>query len=306
MKLSAALDGFWLDKRREFSKTTVRNYSHWFRRFIDFVGDIEFGDITATHVKRYLNHLADDKGYSKRSVSDSWAPLSSLWTWAEIELGTPHIIRGRVAFPDFPSTLIEPFTQDEIRALLVAAEYSKPWATRKGKAARSRRATADRDRAILFVLLDSGLRASELCDLTIGDYDNNRGRLQVKHGKGDKPRLVYLGDRARKALWRYLADREDRSDSPLFATRTGQHIERNSLRQMLQVIANNAGVKGLTVHKFRHTFAVTFLRTGGNVAALQMILGHSTIEMSLHYARLAEVDIEQAGRSYSPADNWKL
>ena len=306
MKISAAIDGFWLDKRREFSQNTIRNYNHWFRLFVTFVNDAEFDSITTSDVKRFLNHLADERNYSKRSVRDGWAPLSSLWTWAETELGTQHIIRGRIPIPGYPETIIEPLTQLEIRSLLVAAEYSKPWETRTGKFVQSKRPTADRDRAIILVLLDCGIRASELCDLTVGDYDADRGRLHIRHGKGDKPRAVYLGDRARKALWRYLAERNAKRTDTLFATKKGERMERNNLRHTLQRIADRATVDGVTVHRFRHTFAITFLRNGGRIAELQMILGHTTIEMSLHYARLAEIDIENAGRTYSPADNWRL
>ncbi|MCB9150215.1 MAG: tyrosine-type recombinase/integrase [Caldilineaceae bacterium] len=306
MKLSAVIDGFWLDRRRELSKTTVTNYSRFFKYLIAFTGDAEFGEITTRDIRRFLEHLLLDRNYSKRSVHDAWIPLSSLWTWAEIELGTPHIIRGKIAVPSFPESIIEPFTKGEIRALLIAAEYSTPWKSRKGKPAKSLRPTADRDKAILLVLLDTGIRASELCNLMLYDYDDQRGRLHIQHGKGDKPRAVYLGDRARKAIWRYLAERRTKATSPLFATKTGSPIERNNLRRTLQAIADLAGVQDLTVHKFRHTFAITFLRNGGNVAELQRILGHTTIQMSLHYARLAEVDIEAAGKSYSPADNWKL
>ena len=306
MKLSAVIDGYWLDRRRELSPNTVANYRQFFKYLIAFTGDAEFSEITTRDIRRFLEHLSMERNYSKRSIHDAWIPLSSLWTWAEIELGTPHIIRGQIAVPSFPDSIIEPFTKDEIRALLMAAEYSKPRKTRTGKTTQSQRPTADRDRAILLVLIDTGIRASELCNLMLHDYDDQRGRLHIQHGKGDKPRAVYLGDRARKSIWRYLAERRPKAVGSLFATKTGAPIERNNLRSTLQGIAKLAGVQDLTVHKFRHTFAITFLRNGGNVAELQRILGHTTIQMSLHYARLADVDIEAAGKSYSPADNWRL
>jgi len=82
MKLSAMLDGFWLDRKQEFSKNTIRNYSRVFAYFLAFVGDIEFSDITTRHIRHFLNHLATEREYSKRSVHDAWIPLSSLWTWA--------------------------------------------------------------------------------------------------------------------------------------------------------------------------------------------------------------------------------
>lgn len=226
-----------------------------------------------------------------------------------MEEGTPHIIRGKIPIPDFPEPVIEPFTQEEIKALLVAAEYSKAWQSRKGKSARSRRPTANRDRAIILTLLDSGLRASELCDLTIADYDQKRGRLHVRHGKGDKQRMVFLGMRSQKALWRFLADSTQRvpakPSSPLFAAKTGEKMERNNLRHTLQRIAEQAGVQRLTVHRFRHTFAVNYLRNNGNVLVLQALLGHEDLATVQIYVKLAELDLEKASE-HSPVDNWKL
>jgi integrase/recombinase XerD len=307
MKLSDTLSGFWLDKRKGFSKRTMENYTRIFRYLGDFLGDVEFTQISSDDIRRFLDHLADTRSLSRRSVHDAWVPLSSLWTWAEKELGTTHIIRGKVEAPRFAKTPIEPFTQNEIRLLAEAAEYSNEWETRRGRRARSRRATALRDKAIILTLLDSGLRVSELCDLTIKDYDLQRGRLHILHGKGDKSRYVFLGDRSRKALWRYLATRENAHPTdPLFATKTNNHINRHNLHHMLKVIGEQAGVTGVHPHRFRHTFAITFLRNGGNVFELQKILGHESLATVLNYSKLAEMDIENAGKSRSPADKWKI
>lgn len=305
MKLSAMLDGYWLDKKREFSKNTVRNYTRVFDYFLAFVGDVEFNTISTNDVRRFLNYLADAKEYSKRSVHDAWIPLSSLWTWAEAEEGTPHIIRGKIAIPDFPEPVIEPFTQEEIKALLIAAEYSKPWETRNGKTAQSRRPTAERDRAIILTLLDTGIRAQELCDLTITDYDSKRGRLHIQHGKGDKSRMVFVGMRSQKALWRYLSDRKAKHTDPLFATRSGEKMERNNLRHTLQRIADQAEVTNVYPHRFRHTFAINYLRNGGNILVLQALLGHESLDTVQIYVKLAELDLERS-QQHSPVDNWKL
>lgn len=59
------------------------------------------------------------------------------------------------------------------------------------------------------MLVDTGIRAQELCDLVVMDYENKLGRLQIRHGKGNKSRMVFMGEAARKSLWRYLADRGD-------------------------------------------------------------------------------------------------
>ena len=92
---------------------------------------------------------------------------------------------------------------------------------RNGSKVKSVRHWKLRDRAVILVLVDTGIRAQELCDLVAKDYDNTLGRLQIRHGKGDKSGVVFMGESARKALWRYLAD-----------VRTWMRIRRSSLRAM--------------------------------------------------------------------------
>lgn len=80
----------------------------------------------------------------------------------------------------------------------------------------------------------------------------------------------------------------------------------NSLRQLLKSLAQKAKVRDCHPHRFRHTFAITYLRAGGDVFTLQALLGHSSLDMVRHYARIAEVDLANAHRKASPADNWQL
>ncbi len=116
MKISEILSGYWLDKQREFSNRTFESYSRVYRYLTEFLGDVPFDQITADDIRRFLDHLATKRKLSKRSVHDAWVPLSSLWTWAEKELGAPHIIRGKIAAPKFPKTVIEPFTAGKVHS----------------------------------------------------------------------------------------------------------------------------------------------------------------------------------------------
>ena len=306
MTFADAITGYFLEKRRNFSVHTVEDYQRTFRRFAAHVGAIDVAAITPTHVRSFLNQMIDAERAAK-TVANAWIALSSFWTWAEHELEIPHIIRDRVACPDWKSPAIQPYTAEELSALLAACANGRAWATRRGGAIRSARPNALRERAIIITLVDTGLRAQELCDLTIANYNDKTGALLVLHGKNDKQRLVYCGVTARTTIWTYLVSRPDaRPTHPLFATHNNTHILTDNLLNSIQRIADVAGVKNATIHRFRHTFAITFLRNGGSVLALQALLGHERMETVRIYAKLAQIDLQQAQRNASPADNWRL
>lgn len=303
-----ALTGYWLERRRNLSPATVASYEHTFRRFRASLGagDIHIEQITSDHVRNWLAALRDS-GLAPKSVANDWIALSAFWTWAANELQIPHIIRDKVRQPIYKRPSIVAYTRQEVGAMLNAATRNSAWTTRNGKIVQERRSTANRDRAILLTLLDTGLRATELCDLQISDYELKQGRLHIRHGKGDKPRYVYAGDVTRKAIWRYLADRPAAQPAdPLFATANNRHMDRNALRHMIQNCAERAGVTEATVHRWRHTFAINYLRNGGNVLELARLMGHSRTETLQIYVDLAQTDLQDAQRRASPADNWRL
>src|SRR5690606_10487166 len=129
-------------------------------------------------------------------------------------------------------------------------------------------------------LLDTGARAQELCDLKIGDINKQTGMVMIRHGKGDKERVVYLGKIAQEAMWRYLAKREfKRPDDPLFMTAKRGPMDRHMLRKMLKRAGERAGLtEPVYPHRMRHTFAISYLRNGGDIYTLQKLLGHSSLD----------------------------
>jgi len=318
MQLATALEGFWLSRQRHLSPNTIRDYNHTFNRFQAWLTERNIADIeriTPQHIDAFLTWLADHCQLAPKTCLNYWIALSALWTWAETEIELPHIIRGRVAPPRHRRRQPDPYSQADVKAMLQAVDQTDDWRTKPG--VRTRRATAKRDRAILLALLDTGLRASELCDLKIADYDKATGRLHVRSGKGGKARDVYLGYSARSALWRYLEDRLRRSKAvdgaarldktlPLFATGSNHHMTRDNLLHLIQATGRRAGVNGANVHRWRHTFAINMLRNGCNPYALQLLLGHSDMETVRLYLKLADQDLRGAVASASPSDQWRL
>ena len=126
--------------------------------------------------------------------------------------------------------------------------------------------------------------------------------------KGGKGRIVFLGKTARRFLWRYLAEREDGNDpdAPLLLGKFNRPLNRDALRLVINSLGVKVGIKKCHPHRFRHTFAITYLRSGGDIFTLKSLLGYGSLDMVQHYARIAEVDIERAHRKASPADNWRL
>lgn len=158
-----------------------------------------------------------------------------------------------------------------------------------------------RDYAIILLLFSTGLRATELTSLLTEDVDWQQGLITVRRGKGGKFRVVPLGTKVAKALTRYLAGR---TDGPLFLTSENEAICYTTLREVLRRRGRDAGVHA-NPHKFRHTAAIQYLRAGGRVENLRVMLGHSTLDMTLHYARIVGADLVEAHQTADPTKSLK-
>ena len=134
-----------------------------------------------------------------------------------------------------------------------------------------------------------------------------RNRRVTVMGKGSKERMVPISARTAQAVWRYLAERgETRKAEMLFPGRDGLRLSRYGLRRLVKRLGDRAGVVGATVHRFRHAFAIEFLRNQPNIFALQRMLGHSSLEMVRRYLAIAQADVEVAHQEGSPVANWAL
>jgi integrase/recombinase XerD len=215
----------------------------------------------------------DNQPLSPKTIRNVNVTLSSFFSWAATEFNIESPMDG-VSTPKYKPAPANPFTRDKIEAMLDACELTRRADTSDRRQFRWRRATARRDRAIILMLLDTGLRASELCALKVGDVDIKTGRGEVKHGarggaKGGKGRTVFLGKAARRFVWRYLAEREDGEDPEtfLFSNRLDRPMNPDSLRQLLKYLADKADVKNCYPHRFRHTFASPICVRGGRFYA---------------------------------------
>jgi site-specific recombinase XerD len=277
--LANAVDGFFLAcQARKLSPHTISDYQNTLRRFLAHVGDVPLRNITTGTVSAFLATL----NLGEKTTLNYHVGLAALWTWAIRE---EHVYKHipRLVIPPKPKKIvIQPFTEDEIRAMLTALQGGlKP----------------ARDRAIILLLIDTGMRASEICGIELADI-NLMDRCIKVLGKGNKERLLPMSPRTTQAVFEYLYQLET-NEKPFNLTRTslGHHIGR---------IGKRAGVTNAHPHRFRHTFAVTYIRNGGDPYTLQDILGHTTMEMVRTYLALANTDIKTTHLRCSPVENWKL
>jgi integrase/recombinase XerD len=303
-------------------------------RLIGYLGDLPIGQITTDQLRLFFLYLRteyvprrrdgrNDVPLSGKTLRNYWVSFSAFFTWAKDEFLIANPMQG-VPVPKFQQPEILPYTREQVQALLAACNRSNDARTERRRTFSYARYTALRDQTIIKVLLDTGLRAEELCALKRYDYDAKNGEIKVRFGKGGKMRYVYVEKSTRRDLWRYLAERdeaEDRDyqrahdygveqernqDTPLFVGKTGYRLNPNALRRLLSRLGEKAQVPHTHPHRFRHTFAVQFLRGGGDVFSLQKLLGHSTLDMVKTYVSLAQLDLKNTHRRASPVDNWHL
>lgn len=301
-----AVEGFYLSlNARHLSQNTIDDYSRTIQKFITFLGaDLPVRDITPQHIQ---NFLASFTNLSNKSLLNYYVGLSSLWTWlVREEIAATHIVR-KITPPKAESKEVVPFTEAEIRSIMSALGRSKLYRV-QGRPQDHALNSFERNRAIILLLLDTGIRATELCDLKVEDLDTRNNRIFVRKGKGMKERLLPISPRTAQMIWRYLADRHPtpQPTDPLFLSRVNRPLSRTKLSAMFQTIGKRAGIPNVHPHRFRHTFAIMYLRNGGNAYTLQAMLGHSTLETVRIYLKLAQVDLDLIHRRASPVDNMRL
>lgn len=301
---SKALDAYLVFAESRLSPHTIAEYSNTFQKFMNFIGqDMLVDDINPFLIERFLQ---SQTSVSKKTRLNYHTGLSALWTWMVLRgLAVKNVVR-EVKPPKPEIREIDPFSQEDIRLIMHSLGKSKPHFMR-GKPNVTRSLPEERrNRAILLLLLDTGIRASELCDLTIKDFDLRNKKVKV-FGKGAKERFIPVSPTTAEAIWRYLYSKgEAPVIAPLFTTISGRRLDKDNLRHMTVTSGERAGVSNCHPHRFRHTFAINFLRNGGSIYALQEILGHSSLEMVKRYLQIANADIEQAHRIASPVMNWGL
>jgi integrase/recombinase XerD len=299
---SQAIAGYNLNAQaRRLSPHTLEDYNRTFNKLLKFTNDPPISKLTPPILRNFL--IAQP--VSAKTLLNIHVAISALFTWLIQENLVQENPMRQVARPKPEKRTISPFTETDLKLLISSLNKSRSY-TCKSKTVQNARPTAIRDRAIVLLLLDTGLRATELCTARILDLDLKNRRLKV-FGKGSKERILPFSPRTGQALWRYLTTRpDDPLDRPLFLTQQSLPMTRDRLLKLLNHLGDRAGVPNCHPHRFRHTFAILYLRNGGDPFTLQLILGHSDISTVKRYLTIAQSDLDAQHRLNSPVDRLQL
>ena len=278
------------------SPRTIRWYGEMLDEFVAFVerdgGRATLDDLHPAVARRWLlaAQASRARPLAPASLAGRVRTLRAFGSWVtrEFEL-TSHPLAG-LPVPRVPQLIVPSLRETDLHELLRATETS---------------AHPERDRAIVLLLLDTGLRVSEAAGLRIGDVDLVEGRATVM-GKGARQRMVPIGRRTRQALRRILAPRgQIEAADPLFIAADGGALTAHGIQQVFRRLARRVTLSArCSPHVLRHTFARSFLRNGGDVFSLQRILGHSprSLQVTRRYLDLDDDDLRAVHRNVSPVD----
>lgn len=278
-------------RSRNLSSGTIEFYEKKLTAFRQFCSDLAITDITqisADNIRQFLIYLEERK-HKPAGVHCYYRSVKTLLKWYEKEV-EPEGWRNpieKVKAPFVPLEPLDPISVDTIRAMMETC--------RRGQLSDLR------DRASLLLLLDTGMRLAEFLSLNREDVDLITGTILIRSGKGRKPRNVYLGEKSRQNLKKYLRLRVD-SNPALWISRFGDRLTETGLRMMLRRRAAQAGTPIPSPHDFRRAFALERWRAGVDILTLSKLMGHTSLQVLNRYIKQVGEDLSIAAKQTSPVD----
>ena len=276
--------------KRDRSAKTLQGYCADLKQVEKWLGR-SLADLTAEDVRRYRDHLQSN-GAKPNTISRHLASLVSFGAWGSVQ---GHL------FEENPAMYIEPvkvsmlaprwLDKNQKKRLLNAVEedvrmahekYPRLWLIR------------ERDAMIVKLLLASGLRVGELCDLRLSDLSlsERKGTLLVRNGKGRKQRVVALGSEIRKELAEWLKIRPNAMSDYLFIGQKGESIHPRIVQRLMERYGGLAGLENVTPHTLRHTYARGLLDSGASPFEVAKLMGHSSLDSTSRYVMPSEDDLQ--------------
>ncbi len=281
-----------LASERGLSRNTILAYSsdlQEFCRFLEGQGIHDLLQVSREQILAYLEWLGPR--ISARSCSRRLAAVRSFYKYLQRSFQAENNPASRISFPKVFTPLPKVLSAAQVSALLEAPNTATP--------------LGQRDKAMLELLYASGLRVSELTELQLSQVHMDMGYVVVR-GKGDKERLVPMGEWAWQALNAYLEggrrflDRSGRCRH-VFLNRDGRGLSRQGVWKILKHYALKVGIDvGLTPHMLRHSFATHLLENGVDLRSLQAMLGHADISTTQIYTHVAKARLKEIHEKYHP------
>lgn len=288
----------YLEIERGRSVKTVENYDRYLERFFEFAKVKNTTDLTEEQVREFRLYLNRQPGTKvggrvepmKRRTQNYYLIALRAFLKFLRKRGVEALSPERIELAKVPQRSLDLISPKELKRLMEAPDTK----TLEGK----------RDNAILQLLFSTGLRISELCALNIDDVDLTRDEFSVR-GKGDKIRVVFLSDTARKALQEYLKARKD-MDEALFIrygrkAKSGDdlRIHARMVQRLLKRYAAMAGItRKVTPHVIRHSFATDLLSNGADLRSVQALLGHANIGTTQVYTHVTDKHLREVHKKF--------
>jgi integrase/recombinase XerC len=290
-----------LRKASRAADNTVTNYRRDLLAFRSFlleraaisgkrVDEIDVASITADHVRSYLAELMKNQA-ARATVQRRLSAIKAFFQYRETTIGAASPART-IRSPKNERRLPSILQEDEVRRLLElpsSPDDSTP--------------AAIRDRAIFETLYSSGLRVGELVGLNWRDIDEELGMVMIRAGKGNKDRLVPLGEPALDALkkWKTAMPVAWEHDGPVITNLRGGRLTTRSVEMILQRRIEAAGLTaGVTPHGLRHSFATHMLGNGADLRSIQEMLGHASLATTQRYTHVSVNHLKEVYRRAFP------
>jgi site-specific recombinase XerD len=288
----------YLEIERGRSVKTVENYDRYLERFFAFAKVKNPKDVTEEQVREfrlYLNRQAGTRvggrmeSMKRRTQNYYLIALRAFLKYLR-KRGVGSLNPERIELAKVPERSLDLISEAELARLMSAPKTN----TLEGK----------RDRAILELLFSTGLRISELCGLAIDDVDLSRDEFSVR-GKGDKVRVVFLSEEAKKAIRDYLDGRKDMDDALFVRYGKKAHIGEDArvtprtVQRLLKHYAVQAGItRKVTPHVIRHSFATDLLSNGADLRSVQALLGHANIGTTQVYTHVTDAHLREVHKKF--------
>ncbi|MFZ0564964.1 MAG: site-specific tyrosine recombinase/integron integrase [Chlamydiales bacterium] len=283
------LEGFVIFLRAEkgLSHHSVEAYQRDIKTFLIRRNISSFEAIEYEQVLKYLSEMKT-LGYASASIARALIAIKVFLRFLYREKILDYNLSTSLETPKLWQLIPEVLNPSEVEKLLCSPSPQ----TYAGA----------RDRAILEVFYATGIRVTELCELTFNAIDDNSVRVR---GKGDKERLVPIGKQAIKAVDHYLLYFRDRFDSyknkKLFVSQRGNPMNRVTVWRMIKRHAKRVGIKkNVFPHTLRHSFATHLLNNGADLRVIQEMLGHTSIATTDRYTQISQQRIVEDFLTYHP------